>query len=181
MNVATAPLIVTLTLDAAAQAAFDALRRAYFPPDRLHVGAHVTLFHALPSEHETEVTRAVAAACAATPPFAVTVKGLRLLGRGVAFALRSDQASALREGLRAAFADQLAPQDRAPWLPHVTVQNKVAPEVARRTLIELERCPALGPVAGTGLALWRYLGGPWQAAGAWEFARIAIGSAPPAD
>ena len=49
------PLVVTLLLDEVAQERFDALRRAHFPADRNHLQAHVTLFHALPGEHEERV------------------------------------------------------------------------------------------------------------------------------
>ena len=49
------PLIVTLTLDAPARERFDALRRRHFPPERNHLAAHLTLFHALPGELEQQV------------------------------------------------------------------------------------------------------------------------------
>ncbi len=164
------PLIVTLTLDPAAHAKLDALRCTYFPPERLHVGAHVTLFHALPGEREVEIARSLAAACADTARFAVTIAGVRFLGRGVAYSVRSAAASALRERLRGEFADHLTPQDRAPWQPHVTVQNKVAPAAARQTAAKLAGRAPPGPATATGLGLWRYLGGPWQAAASFDFA-----------
>ena len=158
-----APLIVTLMLDAVAQARFDALRQTHFPPERLHVGAHVTLFHALPGEREAAVAQAVAQACAATPQFPVMVAGLRLLGHGVAYALAAAEAEALRARLRSCFAGWLTAQDQARWAPHVTVQNKVAADVARKTKALLADAPFPHPVTATGLALWRYRGGPWEA------------------
>jgi hypothetical protein len=57
----TRPLVLTLGLDAIATARFEALRRAHFPPDRLVVGAHLTLFHALPGQHEPDVAERVRA------------------------------------------------------------------------------------------------------------------------
>lgn len=72
------PFILTLTLDPVSQAGFDALRSAHFPPSRLLVGAHVTLFHALPDG--LDVARAVEAEAARTVPFSVSVTGLRFLG-----------------------------------------------------------------------------------------------------
>lgn len=42
------PLVLTLILDAHTQHALNALRTKYFPPSRNHLGAHVTLFHAIP-------------------------------------------------------------------------------------------------------------------------------------
>ena len=57
-----APFILTLTLDPQAQARFDALRARHFPADRLFVGAHVTLFHALPRDVGLEVIQQAAVA-----------------------------------------------------------------------------------------------------------------------
>ena len=164
-----APLIVTLTLEEAAQARFDAVRAAHFPAERLVVGAHVTLFHALPGELEAAVAARIAALCGETGRVAVSVRGLRFLGRGVAYALDAPEAARVRAALRAAFAEALTAQDRAAWSPHVTVQNKVAPAVARETFALLSAQPAPGAFEATGLALWRYRGGPWEAVGAWRF------------
>jgi 2'-5' RNA ligase len=164
-----APLIVTLTLDPQSQAWFDALRRAHFPADRLLVGAHITLFHALPGAHAGEAADHLAALCATTTLFPVTVTGLRHLGRGVAFTLGAPQAKPLRAQLAAAFAPYLTPQDRARWSPHITVQNKVSAERAHATLAYLS--DIVPPAAqATGLALWHYRNGPWEAACSWNFA-----------
>ena len=158
-----------MSIDDAAQRRFDELRRRFFPPERLHVGAHVTLFHALPGEREPDIARALAETCATTPAFPVAVAGLRFLGRGVAYRLTAPDALELQAGLRARFDGWLTPQDRGHWWPHVTVQNKVAPDVARRTqaLLEAEMPPA--GVKANGLALWRYLGGPWEAVARYDF------------
>ena len=49
--------------------------------------------------------------------------------------------------------------------PHVTVQNKVAPEAAKRVYETL--LAAFSPQHGmvTGFGLWRYLDGPWELLG----------------
>ena len=73
---------MTLVLDAASQAWFDARRTEHFPPERLVVGAHVTMFPALPAALEPEVAAQLATQCARCEPFAVHVEGLRSLGRG---------------------------------------------------------------------------------------------------
>ena len=155
------PLIVDLLLDDEAQARFDRLRRAHFPPERLVVGAHVTLFHALPGERQAEV-RDVVASLVDRPPFAVRVTGVVSLGRGVAFALHSDELAALHRDLQRAFAPDLTPQDRQPLRAHVTVQNKVPPERARALHAELAAGFTPYDVPATGLGLWRYAGGPWE-------------------
>jgi 2'-5' RNA ligase len=156
-----APLIVTLLLDEDAQQRFDRLRTAHFPADRLVVGAHVTLFHALPGEQLAEV-RAELGRVAARPPFAVTLTGVRFLGRGVALDLAAPELLALRSALARSFDPWLTPQDRQWSRPHVTVQNKVEPSVARALHAELSAAFVPETVTARGLGLWHYRGGPWS-------------------
>ena len=155
------PLVVTLLLDDDAQARFDRLRAEHFPPERNHIAAHVTLFHALPGEHVATV-RADLVAAADRAAFQVAVTGLRLLGRGVAYVLESPELSSVRAGLAATWAPWLTPQDRQRHAPHVTVQNKVEPAVARALHDRLLAGFAPELVRARGLGLWRYLGGPWS-------------------
>lgn len=153
---------MTLELDPVSLAWLDALRSAHFPPERLVVGAHLTMFHALPGAKEAEIMAALAAASATSAPFPLGCAGLRFLGRGAAYDLSAPEAVRLRALLAERFAAWLTKQDRAAWSPHVTVQNKVAPAEARLTLSALagELPP---PITATGFGLWRYLGGPWEA------------------
>jgi 2'-5' RNA ligase len=162
------PLIVTLLLDPVSQARFDDLRAAHFPPARNYLAAHVTLFHALPGECEAQV-RSDLAELARRAPFPVAVTGLRPLGRGVAFDLACDELAGLHRELGLRWRELLTPQDRQPLRPHVTVQNKATPESARALLAALQADFAPYDVRADGLALWRYLGGPWEAAGVQRF------------
>jgi hypothetical protein len=162
-------LVVTLRLDDASHGFFNDLRTAYFPPARLVVGAHVTLFHAIPAALETALLHNVAGACRATQPFALAIKRLRFLGRGVAYDLDSVHAASLRASLVVGFDTQLTPQDRAHWSPHLTIQNKVAPETARATLEQLRDVAVPAPMTAIGIAIWRYLGGPWAPVAAYTF------------
>lgn len=156
-----APLIVALTLDAAAQRRFDALRRTHFPPERNVLAAHVTAFHALPGEGLDEVTADLLAS-APTGPVPVTVTGVRSLGRGVAFDLSAPDAESVRAGLVQRWHPWLTAQDRQRWRPHVTVQNKVAPEVARALHADLAAAFRPWTTAAVGWSLFRYRGGPWE-------------------
>jgi len=157
----TSPLIVTLLLDDAAQQRFDRLRAAHFPPERNQLRAHVTLFHALPGEHLAGVRRELAAAVA-RPPFDVAVTGVRFLGRGVALDLDAAELTALRASLARSFDPWLTRQDRQWSRPHVTVQNKVEPDVARALHAELSAAFVPETVTARGLGLWHYRGGPWD-------------------
>ncbi len=137
----------------------------------------MTLFHALPGEREDAV-RADLAAAAERPAFEVSVTGVRFLGRGVAYDLGSAELDRLRAALAGAWAPWLTPQDRQRHRAHVTVQNKVAPEVARALHARLSASFVPGAVTARGLGLWRYLGGPWEAVRAFPFATSGGGDPP---
>lgn len=153
------PLVVTLLLDEVSRQRFDRERRALFP--RTAVGAHVTLFHALPGSERAAVAASLDRA-ADRPAFPVRVTGLVPLGRGVAYRLEAAELAAVHAGLRGAWLPWLTPQDRQPYRPHVTVQNKVTPEEARRTLATLSDGFAPFEAGAVGLGLWAYEGGPWS-------------------
>ena len=166
------PLIVTLLLEEAAQQRFDRLREQHFPPERNFLAAHVTLFHALPGE-QLDAVRADLAEAAGRPAFDVAVTGVRFLGRGVAYSLASSEVAALRAGLVSSWEPWLTPQDRQKHAPHVTVQNKVQPAVARALHERLLAEFVPYDVGARGLGLWRYLGGPWEPLGEFAFGRGA--------
>jgi len=164
-----APLIVTLVLDTASQDHFDALRQAHFPPDRLFVGAHVTLFHALPGDLQPEPAAELALEAARSELITVRGEGIRLLGRGVAFALHSGTLLRLRDRLRQRWAARLTAQDQQSWRPHVTIQNKVEPARARVLHAGLSASFVPFDVTATGLGLWIYRHGPWEAVDTFPF------------
>ena len=154
-------LIVTAEFAAPDLAWLDGLRRRHFPPERNHLKAHLTMFHALPPSAEGEA-RARLSAIAQAPPPRAAVAGLMDLGGGVAFRVVSDDLDRIRQELAAGFHGLLSAQDSGGWRPHVTIQNKVAPKVARELRASLEQSFQQRPLAISGLGLHRYLGGPWE-------------------
>jgi 2'-5' RNA ligase len=162
------PLVVTLELEAAAQARFDAERAELFPPGRTAVAAHVTLFHAIPAYLRADVEDELGR-MAATPPFAVGVTEVFALGRGVAYRLVAEEAQRLHQRLQARWRPHLTRQDAQPLRAHVTVQNKVEPEVARATLEHLRAAFRPEVTRAVGVQLWRYDNGPWTLLRRWEF------------
>ncbi len=158
------PLILTLALEAAAQARFDVLRTLHFPPALNYLPAHVTLFHALPGEQIDPIATALATECRRVAPQPVRATGLRSLGRGVAYTLESTALAHLRTRLAALWTPWLTPQDAQPWRPHLTIQNKVSPSEARDLLAAMQA--AFTPFAFTaaGLTLSHYRNGPWEPA-----------------
>ena len=130
-------LIVTAELGPADFAWLDRLRRAHYPAERNQLPAHLTMFHALPPSAEGEVAVAPVEPCRGRPPPHASIEGLMDLGGGVAFRIVSPDLERIRDEL----ADGLSrPARRAGlggWRPHVTIQNKVAPQGRARLL---ERC-----------------------------------------
>lgn len=163
------PLIVTAALDEGAFAWFDDLRQSHFPRHRNKIPAHVTLFHALPGEHERDVVQTLKAACQIRRPLPIDVRSPWSLGRGVAYRLASPDLEALRKELAQAFSPWLTRQDQAPYRPHITVQNKVEPDQARELLEHLQLEFETFEIFAEGLLLWRYLGGPWALVERFEF------------
>ena len=154
-------LIVTAEFGSADFAWLDGLRRAHFPADRNQLPAHLTMFHALPPSAEVELRSRLSAIVRASTPRAL-IAGLMDLGGGVAFRVVSDELDSIRQELADAFHGLLTAQDAAGWRPHVTIQNKVEPKVARQLRARLERSFNPRPLSISGLGLHRYLGGPWE-------------------
>ncbi|MDV3457111.1 2'-5' RNA ligase family protein [Sphingomonas sp. HF-S4] len=158
-----APLIVTALFGRQDQAWFDVLRREHYPPERNVLPAHLTLFHHLPPSVAEELKQRLAADTRGIRAPRAKVTGLMSLGGGVAYRIEAPALTAIREGLCDAFAGMLTPQDAGPWRPHVTVQNKVTPSLAKVVLGALSRDFVPREVEIAGLASWWYRGGPWEA------------------
>ena len=161
-------LIVTADFSQDHFAWLQGLRRQHYPADRNQVPAHLTIFHALPPSALDDARRQLSLATNRPAPRA-EVAGLMDLGGGVAFRVVSDDLDAIRDELADHFHGMLSAQDSAGWRPHVTIQNKVAPKVARALLAELERSFIPCPLGIAALSLHRYLGGPWEGIARYPF------------
>jgi hypothetical protein len=155
-------------LPEALQSRADQLRRAHFPPERNHLSAHVTLFHAIPAPYEEEL-REVLAAEARVKPVAARLEGVMSLGGGTALKLTSQGMLQLRERIAERFHGLLTPQDQQVPRLHVTVQNKVSPTTAKALQQQLSATLEPRDFAFAGLALHRYRGGPWELVKRWSF------------
>ena len=154
-------LIVTAELGRDDLAWLEGLRRTHYPPERNRVPAHLTIFRALPPSAEAELRHRLAELASARPPRAV-IEGLMDLGGGVAFRVVSPDLDRIRSELAGDLHGLLSAHDNAGWAPHVTIQNKVAPKVARGLLAELQRDFRPRPLRIAGVGLHRYLDGPWE-------------------
>lgn len=160
------PFILTAALPTDLQAFAEGLRRANFPPERNHLHAHVTLFHAFaPSLRDELLTLLPRIAGEFAPPEGA-VKGVMDLGKGTAIALDAPQLLSLRALIAAHFHGSLTEQDLHEPRPHITIQNKVTKEAARS--LQASIGPMLAPWMAKGrfafpaLELWLYCGGPWE-------------------
>ncbi|WP_254602921.1 2'-5' RNA ligase family protein [Sphingomonas bacterium] len=157
-----APIIVTALFGRADTAFFDTMRRTHFPPERNRLDAHLTLFHHLPPSMVQELKHRLTGETRGVHAPVARVSGLMSLGRGVAYRIDSPDLLALRARLADAFTGMLTPQDAGGWRPHVTIQNKVAPPVAKVLLATLSQGFVVRDVEIAGLGAWWYRGGPWE-------------------
>jgi len=161
-------LIVTAELAHPDFSWLEGLRRAHYPPERNHVPVHLTMFHALPPSAETELRSRLAQVVRRSAPAAV-IAGLMDLSGGVAFRVVSTELDHIREELADGLHGLLGAQDSGGWRPHITIQNKVAPKVARALKESIERSFAQRPLQISGLAIHRYVGGSWEPVAGYPF------------
>lgn len=170
--------VLTLTTTPSLTDPLTALRRSHFPRHLDRLPAHLTLFHALPGSELQPMTAALAELCAAQAPVRLATGSVFRMRRGVGInvadggggtqggggALSSKAAARRLHGeLQRRWWDFLSEQDRRPWRPHWTVQNKAADEAAVDAAMDGVRTGFRGAEGlATGCALWRYeKGGNW--------------------
>ena len=162
------PLILTIRLDEESQAFFNRQRKQYFPPERNYLDAHLILFHQLPDEPSTiEILQAIQ-----QPAFTISVSGLMNLGAGVAYRMESIELIKLHRELSQSFAAVLIPQDKQGFRPHITIQNKTTPALAKALFFELNVGFKPFEITAIGSDLWTYLDGPWRHEQHYPFAAI---------
>lgn len=156
------PFIVTAALPADIQGWAEALRREHFPPERNHLHAHVTLFHAFaPSLYEELRSFLPRVAKEFAPPQA-RVSGLMDLGKGTAIAIESEELLAIRAEIAEHFHGMLTAQDLHEPRLHITIQNKVTKEAARELQADLAPQIDARSFAFPALEMHIYRGGPWE-------------------
>jgi len=161
-------LIITAELGQVDFSWIEGLRRANYPPERNHVPAHLTMFHALPPSSESEL-RARLGRIVCRPPPSTTIAGLMDLGGGVAFRIVSPGLDEIRDELGEHLHGLLGAQDSGGWRPHITIQNKVPAKHARDLIERLEAQFRPRSLAISGLGVHRYLDGPWERIATYAF------------
>jgi hypothetical protein len=172
------PIIVSALFGAADFAWFDGQRRQWFPPERNQLPAHLTLFHHLPPSVKDELKSLIKHETLAPPPRA-EVGSLMPLGGGTAYRIISPALEAIRDHIADRFAPLLIPQDKAGWRPHVTIQNKVKPAVAKQLLAALSADFRPRTITIAVIGAWYYCDGPWEPIAAYGFSGAHMINTPP--
>jgi hypothetical protein len=172
MSQSSPPFVLTLKLDSASFDLLNSLRQQHFPPERNFLPAHVTLFHALDSQHDRSIRQTLQEVCSQTSILPLHFPSLRFMGKGVAVEVSCPELVQLRQQLAQIWENWLTAQDRQGYRSHVTIQNKVAPEQARQLYDRLSREWQAQDGQGEGLLLWYYRGGPWELTEEFSFSTI---------
>lgn len=163
------PLIVTAKMDAESFEFLNALRKAYFPPERNHLAAHITLFHHLPGEYLSEIEDHLKITASRQYEFKLLFGEIKFIGRGSIARIESPDLVSLRNKLANYWSDWLTSQDKQKFMPHVTLQNKTESEEARLVYEKLKESWEPRTGTATALQLWHYRNGPWQLANEFVF------------
>jgi hypothetical protein len=123
-----ATYILTAEMDDDSFAWLDDLRRRHFPPERSFLPAHLTMFHRLSLAQAGRLIKLNLPG----NPIRISFDTPLALGTGVAIGVTSIPLEQLRVAAKAAMSGELSRQDSQRWRPHVTIQNKVSPDVARQ-------------------------------------------------
>lgn len=169
MTIRLKPIIMTAEMGDEDFAWADRLRKRYFPPERNFLSAHVTLFHHLPPQALSEIRQFTKNLTSSAPAPKAELAKLISLGRGVAYQLHSPELLTMRMDMAENFHGLLTAQDQQKPRLHITVQNKVSPQVAKETLAELTADFEPRPFSIKGLGLHYYMDGPWETIGVWPF------------
>ena len=172
--------VLTLLTDKAHHTALTDLRNRYFPPHLNKLGAHITLFHALPGSRLDEVTSALEEVVARgsqggswpieTADAFVLGGKTKPKGVGIGVSPASDKRiSELRDLLQGRWRGFLSEQDSrvGRGRAHYTIMNKVdEPETVWKCLEEVRQgwCKDGEGRRGVveGVRLWRYERGYWK-------------------
>jgi hypothetical protein len=163
------PFIVTAELPVDIFSWANGLRSAHFPPERNHLAAHVTLFHAFAPSLREELRGVLARLAGEFAAPQARIDGLMDLGGGTALRVHCPGLLTLRAAIAEHFHGALTAQDQHQPRLHITIQNKVPRDVA--CALQASLGTQLRPVdfAFTGLGLHLYLNPKWAVQGVWRF------------
>jgi hypothetical protein len=130
------------------------LRNKFFPQDINYLPAHITLFHSAPSEllEKLELHRSSVPVTFSEPVF---------FGKGFGVKVDCPELKNWRNNLLRLPLD-FTPQDKNLKQLHVTIQNKVSTEQARKDFEQFKESWKKLDSRILGVQIWKYRGGPWE-------------------
>ncbi len=143
------PLVLTVALPAALQAASDAARRTLYPEGAARAPAHLGLFRHLPGPMLTALRNDLVAVVAGTAAPLATPEPVRLKNGLLMLPVRSPGLLAVRESLADRWHGLLAPGDGATPVLHITLAG-----VRARPRLSSPPLP-MAPWRAAGLLLWQ--------------------------
>ncbi len=163
------PFIVTAALPPDIFQWVDGLRKEHFPPERSHLHAHVTLFHALAPSLFDEVQTVFPAIVREFSPPKARISGLLDFGKGTAVRVESSGMDTVRQSIAERFHGSLTAQDLHEPRLHITIQNKVSADQAKALQRQLDGTFPLTELHFPALELHIYRDGPWEFVKRWAF------------
>lgn len=147
-------VIITALLDRHVEKELTLLRNNFFPKEINYLPAHVTLFHAAPLEliEKMDFLR---------EPMPLTIREPVFFGRGFGVKVDCPELKNWRRELLKLLLD-FTPQDKNLNQLHVTFQNKVTPDKARKDFEQFKLIWNPIESEALGIQVWKYLGGPWE-------------------
>lgn len=170
--------VLTLLTDTAHQNRMTALRKRYFPAKLNKLGAHLTLFHALPgSKLQETIIPTLQNIARNTQPFKVQAAKPFRMRKGIAISVPKHQGGEQAQEVHRALlgrwkedGDWLSEQDQGGMRVHYTIMNKVDEEEdVEKAMSEVEKDWKGDWGEVVGLGLWRYEKGYWKWAEGFHF------------
>lgn len=101
--------------------------------------------------------------------FSMKADSVVSIGQGTVIKIVASPLNLLHQQFQEKWYAFLTMQDKQKLWPHITIQNKVMPAEARKLQLTFRDMFEPFVFSASGLQLWKYLGGPWQAVGQFEF------------
>jgi mannose-1-phosphate guanylyltransferase len=171
--------VLTLSTSPELHDAMDRLRNKYYPAELNKVGAHLTLFHALPESKMDDIISGIRSVTQATSAYEVEASHVWSTNSIVAIKVHHHTATndteRIHATLRSRWANFLSKQDSGKVKLHYTLMGKVRD----KEMIEAAFKEIRDQVEGreietrgmaTGLTLWKYRRGYWESPNVFPFA-----------
>lgn len=165
--------VLTLRTEREFHQRINRLRKQYFPSELNKIGAHITLFHALPGSQLTTIIADITSLVHTESSFTIrTIEPIKM-SHGIALNANSQDAHRLWDMLAQKWgpmgANFLSKQDQH-FNAHYTIQNKVEKDVAQKSWEEVTERFKSDQGRAIGFTLYKYLKrGNWRYQQAFTF------------